>query len=268
MKKTFRKAIFALPIAAIAIALPLISNTRSSTVTEGQIPHWDYGGQDNPTRWGELSPASATCGNGRAQSPINLVRQDATTKPGAAIVPSYKATPLAVTNNGHSIQVDYEPGSYINIDGAEYELLQFHFHTHSEHTLDDKASAMEMHLVHKNDAGELAVLGVLIEQGAANPELAKIWANMPQTTGTSPASGSINAADFLPSDPTHYHYMGSLTTPPCTEGVNWNILTTPITASEEQIEQFMALYLVNARPIQATNNREVEVLTPAVPGLW
>lgn len=263
MKKPFRKAIFALPIAAVLATLPL----AMKTVSEEGKPHWTYGGAGNPTRWGELSPEYATCDRGRAQSPIDLVRQGNGTKAGA-IATRYNNTPLAVINNGHAVQVDYAPGSSATIGGEQYKLLQFHFHTPSEHTVNGKASAMEMHLVHQNDAGELAVIGVLIEEGAANPELAKIWANIPQTIGTNPSSGSINVKDLLPSDTTHYHYMGSLTTPPCSENVNWNVMTTPITASAEQIAQFMSVYQVNARPVQATNNRNINVLTPAVPGLW
>jgi carbonic anhydrase len=224
-----------------------------------QTPHWTYGGATNPTRWGTLSEDFALCDIGRDQSPINIETDESTAPNRADLAINYHAVPLAVENNGHSIQVNYPEGSTVEIDGEAYQLLQFHFHTPSEHTVDAQASAMEMHLVHRNGDGALAVIGVLIEEGMANPAMATVWEHIPEGHSRSEATGAIiNAADFLPDDLSHYSYMGSLTTPPCSEGVRWIVLDSPVQASATQIAAFESLYQVNARPVQATNGRMVE----------
>lgn len=220
--------------------------------------HWSYGGEVNPTRWGEVSPEFALCETGTAQSPVNI--EKASKQQPAKIELNYQPTPLEVINTGHTIQVNYAPGSFVNIDGKQYELLQFHFHTPSEHNVEKNAYAMELHFVHRNEQDKLAVVGVFIKEGKPNDSLETIWQNMPQTQGENKLdSVQFNASNLLPSDLTHYSYIGSLTTPPCSEGVSWNILTTPIEASEEQISEFMAIYNVNARPIQPLNDRAIEL---------
>lgn len=173
---------------------------------------------------------------------------------------NYQASPLAVTNNGHSIQVNYAPGSTIDIDGAVYQLLQFHFHTPSEHQIAGKVAAMELHLVHRNTAGKLAVVGVMITEGRENPEIAKIWNAIPPSGNTNSIGNiNFNAVNLLPAHKSYYSYAGSLTTPPCSEGVNWNILAEPITVSNAQLKKFQQFYPVNARPIQLTNTRKIEL---------
>jgi carbonic anhydrase len=229
------------------------------TLADDNSPHWTYGGATNPTRWGILSEDFALCGIGRDQSPINIETYEAITTNHSDLAVNYDAVPLAVENNGHSIQVNYPEGSTLQIDGKAYQLLQFHFHTPSEHTVDAQASAMEMHLLHRSENGALAVVGVLIEEGMANPAMATVWEHIPEVHGSSEATGAIiNAADFLPDDLAHYSYMGSLTTPPCSEGVQWIVLDNPVQAAATQIAAFESLYQVNARPVQATNGRRVE----------
>lgn len=221
-------------------------------------PHWSYGSDANPTQWGRLSHDFALCDVGHDQSPID-VNHVILGSP-AAIEFNYAPTPLTVVNTGHTIQVNYEAGSSVTIDGKSYELVQFHFHTPSEHTTDGHASAMELHLVHQNAAGELAVVGILMNVGAENPAIAPIWDHIPGSEETNTDAGlTINAADFLPSNTSYYSYAGSLTTPPCSEGVRWNVLAEPIELSEEQVAAFAALYPVNARPVQPTNGRMIEL---------
>lgn len=231
----------------------------STVLSEENPPHWSYGGSTNPTQWGHLGDNFAACEIGRDQSPINI--DDALVGAPAALEFNYSLVPLAVVNNGHSIQVNYPEGSRVIINGEAYELLQFHFHTPSEHTNSGEAYAMELHLVHRsNSSGELAVVGIMMEQGTAHPVIDTIWEHIPAIGETNAVDGiAINAADLLPRGITYFSYEGSLTTPPCSEGVHWNILTDPIQVSEAQIEKFASLYQVNARPIQPTNGRTIEL---------
>lgn len=229
------------------------------TLANENTPHWTYGGADNPTHWGELDESFAQCEEGQAQSPINI--QGAETSSPASLEFDYQPTPLVVVNNGHSIQVNYQPGSTVTINGETYELKQFHFHTPSEHELSGDAAPMELHLVHQNAAGQLAVIGVMMDVNEMpNPTIDTIWQYIPEEAGENAVDGQmVNAASLLPASKSYYSYSGSLTTPPCSEGVSWTILTEPIQVSEEQVETFANLYQVNARPVQPVNNREVEL---------
>lgn len=221
-------------------------------------PHWSYGGAANPTQWGRLGHDFALCETGRDQSPIDI--DHAVIGAPSTIKFNYTSVPLVVKNNGHTIQVDYAEGSSVSIEGNEYELLQFHFHTPSEHTAAGRSAAMELHLVHRNEAGELAVVGVMLEPGEAHPALETIWKHLPDAEGTQQVEGiAINAADLLPDSAAYFSYAGSLTTPPCGEGVRWNVMQAPIQVSEAQIAAFEALYSVNARPVQPTNGRMIEL---------
>ena len=165
-----------------------------------------------------------------------------------------------VINNGHTIQVNYAQGSSVTINGEKFSLLQFHFHTPSEHTINNKASALELHLVHRNEVGKLAVIGILLNEGKANTLIEEVWKNIPATGKTNTVSDRlINAANLLPKGRSYYSYSGSLTTPPCSEGVKWNVFVEPITVSAEQIEAFEKIYQVDARPIQPTNSRIIKL---------
>lgn len=234
----------------VLLSFPVLASETS--------PHWTYGGETNPTQWGRLSHDFALCDVGHDQSPIDI--NHVILGSPAAIEFNYAPTPLTVVNTGHTIQVNYEAGSHVTMDGEIYELVQFHFHTPSEHTTDGQAAAMELHLVHQNSAGELAVVGILINIGVENPAIAPIWDHIPAPGETHTVEGlTINAADFLPDNTSYYSYAGSLTTPPCSEGVRWNVLAEPIELSEEQVAAFAALYPVNARPVQPTNGRVIEL---------
>jgi carbonic anhydrase len=221
-------------------------------------PQWSYEGATNPTRWGKITRDFATCELGAAQSPIDI-RATVKGQP-MQIAFNYKSSPLTLTNNGHSIQVTPAPGSTISIDNNDYALLQFHFHTPSEHQIAGKVAPMELHFVHRNAAGKLAVVGVMIDEGTEHPSIAQIWKAIPPTGQTTTISNSsINASQLLPPSKSYYTYAGSLTTPPCSEGVNWYILTAPITVSSAQIRDFAKLYPVNARPLQPTHTRRIEL---------
>ena len=254
MKKT------SLKVLACAIALPLtglIVHVSAPTIASEEAPAWSYGGASNPTQWGD---SYELCEVGRDQSPIDIDATDANVVSPTDITFDYSPTPLAVKNNGHTIQVDYAPGSSITIGDQTYSLLQFHFHTPSEHTIEGEAAAMEVHFVHANEDEELAVVGVMMTVGEADPAIASIWENIPAEEGVNTAEGDmINAADLLPSDTTYFNYAGSLTTPPCSEEVKWHVLSEPITVSAEQVDAFASLYQVNARPVQDVNGRQVNL---------
>jgi carbonic anhydrase len=168
----------------------------------------------------------------------------------------YSAKGLEVLNNGHTIQVQRTSSGSIAVGGEEYELLQLHFHHPSEHTVQGEAYPMEMHLVHKSTDGELAVVGVFFREGAHNPHIEEIWESMPaQAAEETTAETQVNAADLLPEDRRYWHYAGSLTTPPCTEGVRWYVLKTPISVSREQVATFSSVMHDNARPVQPLYER-------------
>lgn len=237
-------------VTTLLISLPVLAAVSST--------HWSYGGTENPTQWGKLSEDFALCELGRDQSPINIINTIEDSP--AEIDFDYKPSPLVVVNNGHTIQVNYAQGSTVTINGKKYALLQFHFHTPSEHNINDKASPMELHLVHRNEAGQLAVVGVMLNQGIANPLIAEIWKQIPDIGATNTVSDRlINASNLLPSKKSYFSYMGSLTTPPCSEGVSWNLFVEPITVSKEQVETFAKIYQVDARPLQPINGRTVQL---------
>lgn len=220
-------------------------------------PIWSYEGASDPGHWSELQSDYSLCSTGQAQSPINLRSQDLNSDHETLNV-DYHSSPLDEVNNGRTVTVNYEAGNTLTLNSQTYELVQFHFHAPSEHLINNQTSAMEMHLVHKNAANELAVVGVMIKPGAANPLLDEIWENMPGVEEENAPNLDIDVRSLLPRDRSFYHYQGSLTTPPCSESVNWAILQQPIQASRQQINTFKSRFHANARPVQALNNRPIQ----------
>ncbi len=221
---------------------------------------WGYEVENGPDVWAQLNPKYTLCANGKYQSPIDIVNPTPVKLP--SITYAYNSTTdLNIQNTGHTIQVAYPEGSWIEVDGARYQLLQFHFHAPSEHTVGGQPFDMEMHLVHESEEGNLAVVGVFIESGRENADFTPIWDQLPSVPGESlhNESVSFNAIDLLPGPRSIYHYDGSLTTPPCSEGVKWFVLTTPIEMSEAQIAAFKAIIPDNNRPVQPLNGRKLFV---------
>jgi carbonic anhydrase len=242
---------------AAGLACPVCAGLlaqRQAAADSGAKPHWTYEGAEGPEHWGELSADFKTCTLGLEQTPIDIKGGTHAELP--AVAPSFKAMKLKILNNGHTIQVNCEKGSSTTINGEAFELLQFHFHHPSEHLLSGKAFDLELHFVHKSKAGRLAVLGVFIQPGAENAALKPIWAAMPpQASEEQAVEATIAPADLLPAEHGFFRYEGSLTTPPCSEGVLWTVFKQPITASTDQITQFAKLFPVNARPAQPLNQR-------------
>lgn len=216
--------------------------------------HWTYEGEGGPDQWGELSPEFKVCELGFEQTPIDIrsgIRSQL-----SGIEPLFQPMPLKIVNNGHTIQVNCAPGSHSFIDGQKFDLLQFHFHHPSEHLLSGQSFDLELHFVHKSAAGQLAVLGIFIRAGADNPGLALIWAAMPkEATPEADTGQTITLTELLPANRGFFRYQGSLTTPPCSEGVLWTVFKDPIEASPAQIQQFATLFPLNARPVQGLNRR-------------
>lgn len=232
----------------------------SSGEPEFVEPHFGYvtGSKDGPENWGSLSPDWATCASGRSQSSINLT--NATMGDLANISFDWKPSKIMMVNNGHTVQYVYDSGSSITVNGKTYSLVQFHFHSRSEHIVDGKSSQLEAHFVHREAGGTLAVVGVLMDMGANSfPALAS-FSSLPAEGMSSNPEGMVNASDLLPpaADRSYYTYSGSLTTPPCSESVTWLVMKQKVQIQSAQIEMFSKLFPEgNARPSQPLNGREL-----------
>lgn len=230
--------------------------------------HWSYSGDSGPDSWGKLSPVYDLCSNGKQQSPIDIKNSQVAGAVSWSF--NYASTSLKIAHNehmddiiddGHTIQVSVEEGSTFNLNNRLYHLKQFHFHTPSEHTIDGKHFPMEIHFVHQSDSGNLAVVSSLIKEGAKNPNFEKIIANMPEKKGDSKHLTEINLSlqFHLPKTNEAYYYLGSLTTPPCTEQVEWLVLKHHAEASADQIKAFTEKIGPNNRPIQMMHDRKIEM---------
>jgi len=223
--------------------------------------HWGYTGHEDPAHWGDLDPQYAECKLGGSQSPINIRKEIIVETKGLPPINFHYTTGASeVINNGHSIQVNVKPGSYIKIDGKEFELKQFHFHSPSENQIDGKNFPLEAHFVHAAKDGSLAVVAVMFEYGEENPIISKIWDKMPEKADEKEKCGLAQAKinSLLPKDKAYYRFDGSLTTPPCSEGVRWFVLKEYVPVSKERVKEFLkTMKHPNNRPVQPVNARKV-----------
>lgn len=221
--------------------------------------HWSYEGKLGPASWGSLGANYETCAAGTFQSPVDITLVTVTQLPPIEV--HYQANPLSVKNNGHTAQLDYPAGSYILINGVRYNLVQIHFHSPSEHTVGGKFYDLTAHLVHKTDDGKLAVIDIPMEQGQDNGFMSTVLDNLPKEAGrfNDVAGVQINAAELLPSSLSYYSYTGSLTTPPCSEGVEWMVLMRPVQVSEAQMKAFTTIFPKSTRPVQPANGRSIKL---------
>lgn len=219
-------------------------------------PHWGYADKIGPDAWGSLDPEWGTCKSGKAQSPIDISPKASTA---SAIEFHYKPTKAHVIDNGHTIQVGFAPGSAIEIDKHSYDLVQFHVHTPSEHAVAGERFPLEVHLVHKDKDGKLAVIGILYDVGAESPPLGEVWSRWPKKLDKEvPLKRPFDPNQLLPETRTVFRYAGSLTTPPCSEGVVWNVMRRTMTDSKKHLGLLAAHYKQNARPLQLLNERVVQ----------
>ncbi len=244
--------------AASCLLLLLVVLVTVVTAQEGKHAHaWGYEGREGPAYWGNLNPDYSVCRLGQQQSPIDI------RNPRKAALPplqfAYKPAPLKIINNGHTIQINYAPGSFLTVGDKRYQLKQFHFHHPSEEQINGKPQDMVAHLVHSDSDGHLAVVAVLLKTGSANGMIEKVWDNLPRTEGKEEEVSGVeaNAAALLPPAAGYYTFPGSLTTPPCSEQVTWFVLKTPTQVSAEEVAAFAKVFPHNARPTQPLNGREV-----------
>ena len=229
----------------------------STGADAGHAAHWSYEGTGGPEGWGQMKPEFAKCSTGSRQSPIDI--RDGIKVSLDAVLFDYKPSPFRVLDNGHTVQVNVAAGNSIEVLGRRYELLQFHFHRPSEERIDGKQFDMVVHLVHKDLEGRLAVVAVLLERGSALPIVQSVWNNLPLEKGDEVAAKlPLDLGTLLPAERSYFTYMGSLTTPPCSEGVLWMVMKNPVQVSVEQIGIFSRLYPMNARPIQSASGRLIK----------
>lgn len=232
-------------LALLSMALPAAASETAH--------HWSYSGAEGPFHWG------GTCAKGRKQSPIDIRTTATKHEKLPPLEIDYRPGTLHIIDNGHTIQVNVDQGSSITVGGHRYGLVQFHFHKPSEEMIDGRRFAMVAHLVHKDAKGGLAVVAVPLKAGAENPLVATLWRHLPKEKEREESlhAVTISPGQLLPANRDYFTYMGSLTTPPCTEGVRWFVLKTPNTISLAEITTFSRRYPADARPVQPLNKREV-----------
>jgi carbonic anhydrase len=246
----------AIPVCLISFGVPSSAGAQQpGSAPTG--PAWSYYGKTGPSNWGRLSPQYSACSKSKIQSPIDIhgVKVDPTLGP---IEFHYLSGPVNLVNTGRTVRVNVTPGSYIVFGGARYDLVEFHFHHPAEDLVDGKLSDIQIDLVHKNAAGELAIIGVRVNEGQVNGSLAALWPSLPATSGATTAiQDNFNPLGLLPADRRYWSYLGSITIPPCTEGVRWLSMQTATELSQDQLQALARLFPDNARPIQPTNKRKI-----------
>ena len=241
-----------LAVVMLAVALPVAADEPEKAEVE---KHWSYVHGITPPRWGEVSP---TCATGGHQSPVALsTKQAKAQSPEQPLKFEWARSTGELVDTGHSDQVNLPPGSSITYGGKKYELQQFHFHTPSEHTVDGRHAPMEAHFVHKADDGRLAVVAILLKQGTSPSVFAPVLTNLPAPGEKK--SVEVDLPALLPGSTRHFAYVGSLTTPPCSEDVQWIVMLAADTVSKAEIAAFQAKYARNARPVQPLKGRVVAI---------
>jgi carbonic anhydrase len=236
----------------LCLAVPVGTNAQQTSAT------WSYQGKDGPLNWGRLDPAYKACGSGKEQSPIDIHGAHLN-KSLPPIEFHYVSGLMTLLNNGHTVQVTAPAGSYIIVGGVRYDLVQFHFHHPGEEAVKGKLPDMSLHLVHKSADGKFVVVAVRLNEGHPNAVLAALWEHLPKVTGASDKlTESMSPAGLLPTDRGYWTYEGSLTAPPCTEGVRWFIFEQEVEISRDQLRSFGSLYKVNSRLLQAPHGRKIE----------
>ena len=243
-----------------ASLLVLLLLSASGIASAQQTAPWDYQGPKGPLNWGKLDPAYSACSKGHEQSPIDI-RGAHLNKGLQPLEFHYLGGAVTEVNDGHTVRVEGNPGSYIIANGVRYDLIQFHFHHPSEEAVKGKLSDMVIHLVHKSADGKLAVVSVRLLEDVGNPNatLATLWAHLPQKPNTeAKVTEIVNPGGLLPADRNYWTYSGSLTAPPCTEGVRWFVFEQELGLSREQLRAFSILFRINSRPLQDAHGRRIE----------
>lgn len=241
-------------VAAMGICLGMVVGAGAQSVS------WSYLGKNGPLNWGKLDPAYRACSQGHEQSPIDI-RGAHLNKGLVPLEFHYISAPMTVENTGNLIVVHVNPGSTLTADGVKYELQEFTFHRPSETAVKGKLVDMDVELLHKSADGKVAIVEVrfALERGEPNAVMAGLWPHLPAVAGVAEkVAGPINAGGFLPADRGYWTFVGSLTTPPCTEGVRWFVMEQPLSVSREQVRQFSGMFRMSSRPLQDTHGRKIE----------
>ena len=244
----------------LAIVVGAVLSLAAAAGYGADAEHWSYSGPTGPAKWNTLEKGFAQCKLGQVQSPIDIPDEKARKGDLSPLLFNYKPSPLKIIDNGHTIQVNYAPGSVLSWEGKRYELVQFHFHKPGEEKIDGKGHEMDAHLVHQGPNGKLVVLAIQLDAGKENRLIRALWDNLPKEKGKENVveAVKINALDLLPDNKGYYLYAGSLTTPPCSEDVTWFVLKTPVQVSPDQLARFARFYPMNARPVQPLNDRDIQ----------
>ena len=236
---------------------PVVRRNAEEAVLEHKNVQWSYEGEGSPANWAKLRPDFGLCATGRRQSPIDV--RDGIKVDLEPIAIDYKRSQFRIVDTGHDIQVNVGDGSTIAVMGRRYQLLHFHFHRPAEERINGKSFDMGIHFFHRDEEGRLAIIAVLLERGSEHPLIQTLWNNLPLEVDQEVVpSVAIDLNDLLPKDRSYYTFMGSLTTPPCSEDVLWMVFKQPVTISAEQVAIFSRLYKNNARPVQPSNNRLIK----------
>lgn len=266
MKRSMFCSVSALVILGLSVGPALASEAAGAAAKKHagghakHAPHWSYTGKTSAEHWGDMEAGFATCKMGKLQSPIDIRGAAQADLPALGF--NYASSATEVVNNGHTIQVTLSPGSSngLKLPAGNFKLLQFHLHTPSEEKIDGQSFPMVAHMVHKSDEGQLAVVAVLFKLGRVNPTLARVLTSMPSTAESTPVPmPGLDPNALLPDSRAYYSFVGSLTTPPCSEGVLWHVMKQPVELSEGQLAAFKKLYPMNARPTQPLNGRSLKV---------
>ena len=242
--------------AALMAVMSACQIGENRTTVSAEYAEWGYDGEVSPEHWAELSPENIKCLEGHLQSPIDILTFESDTFSGS-IEFDYHPSHIDVSNNGHTIQATLADSNTLRVNHHEYRMLQLHFHEPAEHHIDGVIYPMEVHFVHQDKEGSLAVVALLVKEGLENEYLSMIWDDVPEHANEHHEEAKdLLLAEMFPTDKRIYHYLGSLTTPPCTEGVEWFVLDTPIAMSKDQIQRFRSLYHGNNRPVQDNSAEE------------
>ena len=239
---------------------PVVHHYFSKTIHEHQIP-WGYDGEQGPENWGKLSPKFRVADEGKQQSPIDIRIQHVQRAELPSLRFAYRQEErIEIVNNGHAIQHNDAPGSFLHFGDHVYALEQFHVHVPSEHTIDGRHADMEIHLVHRAASGEVAVVAVLVNRGTETSIRTPLYKELPSTPDevVEVTNTAASPADLLPTDHSYFTYMGSFTTPPCTEGVRWIVMSSPIRIHPEALAEHRRAIGKNNRPLQPLHKREVQ----------
>jgi carbonic anhydrase len=240
-------------LAALLLVTATLSAVQSTTP-------WDYEGKRGALAWGKLDPAWGACSRGHEQAPLDI-RGAHLNKALPPIEFHYRSGPITLEHNGHTIVAHVDPGSYIVTGGVRYDLVDFDFHHPSEEAVKGKLTDMDVQLLHRSADGKMAIIEVRFNQdrGFPNAILATLWQHLPKTAGaTEKITEMVSPAGLLPADRGYWTYLGSLPTPPCTEGVRWFVFEQELTVSRDQLRAFAAIFKVNTRPLQDPHGRRIE----------